>query len=165
MTRMVAGIIGVCLFYAVVPVDPQSGGRAVVTFAAAFLMFALLTAVQLRAVLTAPRPVLRAVEGLALALTVQLALFALTYLALSRATPGSFSEPLDRVGALYLAVSIASTVGFGDVVARTDAARLLVIAQIAVDLVVFVGLVRGFVMAARTGSTRRDGSRSGGGAQ
>ena len=35
-------------------------------------------------------------------------------------TRANFSEPLDHVGAVYFTVTVISTVGFGDIVARTD---------------------------------------------
>ena len=38
----------------------------------------------------------------------------------------NFSEPLTRTGALYFTVTVFSTVGFGDITAKTEAARLVV---------------------------------------
>ena len=42
---------------------------------------------------------------------------------------GNFSEPLTRTDALYFTVTVFSTVGFGDITAKTEAARLVVTGQ------------------------------------
>ena len=55
-------------------------------------------------------------------------------------SPGSFTEALSRLDAAYLAVTVLSTVGFGDITPVTESARSLVMAQMLVDLA-FVGLV------------------------
>jgi len=41
----------------------------------------------------------------------------------------AFSEPRTRTNALYFTVTVSSTVGFGDVTARTEAARRVVTAR------------------------------------
>ena len=52
---------------------------------------------------------------------------------------GNFTEPLTRTDALYFTVTVFSTVGFGDITAKTEAARLVVTGQMIADLVV-IGL-------------------------
>ena len=47
-----------------------------------------------------------------------------------------FTEPLTRSDSLYLTVTIFATVGFGDISARAVTARLVVTAQMLLDLVV-----------------------------
>ena len=65
-----------------------------------------------------------------------LLLFASIYLILSLGDPGMFTEPLTRTDALYLTVTIFATVGFGDISAKVQTARLVVTAQMLLDLVV-----------------------------
>ena len=55
--------------------------------------------------------------------------FAWTYLTMARSDPATFTQPLTRVSALYLTVTVFSTVGFGDITPVTDAARVTVMAQ------------------------------------
>lgn len=69
-----------------------------------------------------------------------LLLFAATYFLIARELPSSFSEPLNRTDALYFTVTVFATVGFGDIVATTETARVLVIVQMMADLVL-VGLI------------------------
>jgi hypothetical protein len=41
--------------------------------------------------------------------------FAAVYLSLSESSDTHFSEPLNHTGALYLVITVFSTVGFGDI--------------------------------------------------
>lgn len=59
------------------------------------------------------------------------------------------------LGAMYFTVTVAVTVGFGDIVAQTDLARLLVTIQMVLDVGVFVGIVRAIVGAGRVGVRRQ----------
>jgi voltage-gated potassium channel len=77
-----------------------------------------------------------------------LLVFAGVYLSLSHASTTHFSEPLDHSGALYLVVTIFSTVGFGDITPEGDVARLVVSAQMLLDLVVIGAVVRLLTSAA-----------------
>jgi len=63
-------------------------------------------------------------------------LFAATYVVLDTISAGNFSQPLTRTGALYFTVTVFSTVGFGDITAKTDTARLVVTGQMIADLIV-----------------------------
>ena len=60
-------------------------------------------------------------------------------------------EPLDHTGALYFAITIFSTVGFGDITPKTDLARIVASVQMLLDLVLLGTLVRLLVTAARSG--------------
>ena len=55
--------------------------------------------------------------------------FASTYYILSADDAATFTEPLSRSDALYFTVTIFATVGFGDISAQTESARLFVTAR------------------------------------
>jgi hypothetical protein len=59
--------------------------------------------------------------------------FAIVYVSMAHANPVSFSEQLSRTAGLYFTITVLSTVGFGDITARTDAARLIVSLQMLLD--------------------------------
>ena len=61
-------------------------------------------------------------------------LFASTYVVMATISASSFSQPMTRSNALYFTVTVFATVGFGDVTPTTKAARLVVTAQMIVDL-------------------------------
>lgn len=68
----------------------------------------------------------------------------LIYLALA-SNPGQFTQLDTRVDALYFTMSTIATVGFGDVHATGQLARVVVTLQVALDLV-FVGLVARIIL-------------------
>ena len=148
------------VLYVVLPVPGVSGGEAFIGLGIGLLVFLVLLAWQLLAIVRAPHPMTRAAEALAIAVPAVIIVFALTYLGISRAEPASFNEQLDHVSALYYTVSVLSTVGFGDITADTDTARLLVSAQMLFDLGLLVLIARTVIGAARVGMRRRDGGRA-----
>ena len=79
-------------------------------------------------------PGLRAAGALGVILPLFLVLFASTYFVMERASAASFTEPLTRTDALYFTVTVFSTVGFGDITARSETARVVLIVQMLADL-------------------------------
>ena len=74
---------------------------------------------------------------------------------MSQSNGESFTERLTRTDALYFAITVLSTVGFGDIAPVTQSARIAVTIQIILDLLlVGVGL-RIFVGAVDTGKKRQ----------
>jgi voltage-gated potassium channel len=110
---------------------------------------------RLRGLFRSDYPGLRAVETLALAVPLYLLLFARTYFLAERANAGYFSEPLTRSSALYFSVTVFSTVGFGDITAKTDPARLVVTAQMLLDFILLGFGVRVFLSAVNLARERR----------
>ena len=96
---------------------------------------------------------------MALASTVPLLvlLFASVYLAMARASPASFStHQLTRTDALYFTVTTFTTVGFGDITPASQGARLVVTAQMILDLLVLGLGIRVFVGAVQLGRQQTD---------
>jgi voltage-gated potassium channel len=91
---------------------------------------------QVRAIVRADYPGIRAVQALASTLPLFLLLFASTYFILSLDDAARFTEPLTRSDALYFTVTVFATVGFGDISAQTETTRLLVTVQMLLDLVI-----------------------------
>ena len=96
---------------------------------------------QLRRISQAILPELRSIEGLGVIIAVFLVAFSSTYLGMSHQAATTFTKSLDHVQALYLTISVFSTVGFGESAAQ-DVARLVVSAQMLLDLVVIGAVVR-----------------------
>jgi len=124
------------------------GGLAVVT---------LVLVWQIREITRSPYPRVRAIGALTTSVPLFLAVFATTYYLMGLARPENFSEPLTRLDSAYFTVTIFATVGFGDVVAVSPAARAVAIVQMLGDLVI-VGLVaRTFLDAVQHSLSRREG--------
>jgi voltage-gated potassium channel len=91
---------------------------------------------QVRAIAGSRYPGLRAAEALGLIIPFYLVLFASTYFLMERASAASFTQPLTRTDALYFTVTVFSTVGFGDITAKSETARVVLIVQMLADLAV-----------------------------
>lgn len=154
--RTAAAVLAVGLVYGLLPVDSGPFLTGVAAIVVGLLVLGVLLVVQLRRIMSHPRPVLRAVEALATVVPLFVVVFAWSYVLVSQADPGAFTEPLDRVSALYFTVTVLSTVGFGDIVPVTDEARLFVTGQIVVNLTLFVAAIRLILAAARAGHRRAE---------
>jgi voltage-gated potassium channel len=66
---------------------------------------------------------------------------------MSQGEVSNFTSKLSRTDALYFTVTIFATVGFGDISARTESARLVVTAQMVLDLII-LGLGLRIILAA-----------------
>jgi hypothetical protein len=141
--------------YALVPIDLAGTTDAGVRLLLVLVIFGGVVGWQVRAILTAPHPEARAVEAAVSAVTVFTLLFALLYLGLAEAHAASFTQHLDRISALYFTVTVLTTVGFGDITARTDGARLVVTIQMLLDLILLAVIVRAFFAAGRSTAQRR----------
>jgi hypothetical protein len=144
----------VALYY-VLPFDHISSAETAVVLAIGLLGAVALVTWEVRTILTSEFPALRAIEALGLTVPVFLLLFATVYYLLYRNLSSSFTQPLSRTDAIYFTVVTFSTVGYGDITAKSEAARLVVTVQILLDLVVLGLGVRVLLGAVRLGQKRR----------
>ena len=84
-----------------------------------------------------------------------LLLFASTYFLMERASAANFTEPLTRTDALYFSVTVFTTVGFGDISAKSETARVVLIVQMLADLALLGAGARVLLGAVRRGQQRR----------
>jgi len=133
-------IVLVVAIYFLLPLDHSSSVGVVAELAIGILVLAGIIAWQVRSIAGSDHPTSRAVEALALSVPLYVLLFATTYFLMARANHATFGGPVSRTDALYFSTTVFTTVGFGDVTAKTEAARLVVTLQMWLDLV-FLGLV------------------------
>jgi voltage-gated potassium channel len=141
--------------YYLVPVGGRLDGWAVIVLVLGLALFSVVIAWQIRAIVGADYPRLRAIESLATAIPLFLLVFAMAYVLLDAASPDAFSEPLTRTDALYFAVTVLATVGFGDIAPRTGPARVVTMLQMLADLVVIGLVVQVMLGAVKEGIARR----------
>jgi len=139
----------VLVVYFTVPISDKPHASVLVRLSVGLAFFVAVLAYEVRAILRSDRPLLRATDAMALVIPVFIVVFAWTYLTMARSTPVAFSQPLNRISALYFAVTLFSTVGLGDIAPVSDAARLVVTVQMVADLVVIAVVVRLIFGAAR----------------
>lgn len=137
--------------YYLIPFTDLTGAQSLVRLVLGIALFAGALAWQLRQVTRAELPGLRAIHALGVAIPLFLLVFAVVYLSLSQSSPTRFSEPLNHTGALYLVITVFSTVGFGDITPKGDLARIVASIQMLLDLVVIGAVVRLLTTAAKSG--------------
>ena len=143
------------VLYYVLPLDQPLDAGAVLRVLIGLAVFSVITVWQIRTIIGSPYPGMKAVEALGLLFPFYLLLFASTYFVMERALAASFTEPLTRTDALYFSVTVFSTVGFGDIAAKSEAARIVLIVQMLGDLALLGAGVRLLLGAVRRGQERR----------
>jgi voltage-gated potassium channel len=125
----------VALYY-VLPMNETLRLSAVVRLVVGLIIFAGVTTWQIRRILQSRYPGVRAVEALAVAAPLFILLFASTYFLMSGGGSSNFSQSMNRTDALYFTVTTFATVGFGDITATSQIARLMVTVQMVLDLLI-----------------------------
>ena len=145
------------VLYYVLPLDREWSVAVALGLLGGLVVVGAVIIWQVRGILGSPHPVLQAVETLALAIPFYLLLFATAYFVMASSTSGTFTQPLTRTDSLYFSITVFATVGFGDIAPVSEVARLLVSAQMLLDLVLLGGVLRAVVQAARLGAERNRG--------
>jgi Ion channel len=160
LLRALGSTIGLVVIYYLMPLDPSSLSVTVGLLAFGLLALVGLVAFQVRSIIRAKNPALRAVGALATSVPLFLLLFAGTYFVMGGISEANFNEPLTRTDALYFTVTVFATVGFGDIVATTEGARVVVMGQM-ISGIVIIGLgARVIVDAVKRGQQRQPAPRS-----
>ena len=145
LRSLVTTVVLVVLYYAL-PLDHVK--NVPVTLVVGLVILAAVIVLQLRVISRSAYPGIQAIEALATTLPLFLLLFASAYVVMAGASPANFSaHPLTRTDGLYFVVTVFSTVGFGDITAASQSARLVVTVQMLLDLLALGLVVRAFVSA------------------
>jgi hypothetical protein len=151
---LVTAAILVTLYYAL-PLTDVASTSSVVFLAAGLLGVVVIVAWEVRAIANADYPAIQGIEALALTVPLFLLLFSTFYFEVAHANPASFGQPLTRTDALYFTVTTFATVGYGDITAKSQGARVIVIFQMLIDLVVLGLGVRVLLQAVQRGRQRQ----------
>jgi Ion channel len=122
--------------YYFLPFDHSFGPGTLATLCAALLGVALMITWETRKILDSSYPAIKGIEALAMIVPLFLLIFASAYYLMDRSLPQSFGQHLSRTDSLYFTITTFSTVGYGDITAKTDGARVAVIFQMLGDLLV-----------------------------
>ena len=152
--RVVGSGAALVTLYYLLPLDHTSTPAAVTMLGIALAALVALVAFQVRSIIRSRYPGLRAIESLAVSVPLFLLLFAATYVVLSTLSAKNFGVQLSHTDGLYFTVTVFATVGFGDITAHTQLARLVVTGQMLADLVVLGLAVRVFLGAVQRGRQR-----------
>lgn len=154
MLRAAGSSAVLVVIYYLLPLDRSSTAVAVTLLTIGLVALIGLVTYQVRSIIRSSFPLLRGVEALATSIPFFLLLFAATYVVLATISAGNFSQPLSRTDAIYFTVTVFATVGFGDITAKADPARLIVTAQMFFDLILLGFGARVFLGAVKLGRQR-----------
>ncbi|MFA9431864.1 ion channel [Egicoccus sp. AB-alg2] len=163
---LVRGLVVGGLGFAVLAVAPLPSGPlgpldAVLVTGGVLLLGMAVAAAALREQRAARATDPTVVQGARIESLVAIVLWAVAFFALAYArlaeVPGQFSGLATRLDAAYFTISTLVTVGFGDVHAAGQTARLVVTVQMVFNTVVIAAAVRVLLAAARRRAAPRDG--------
>ena len=143
----------VALYY-LLPLDHTSTPIAATILIIGLVALIALVIFQVRSIIRARFPGLRAVEALATSLPLFLLLYSATYVVMAAVSASNFGEKLTHTDALYFTVTVFATVGFGDITAKSEGARLLVTGQMVTDLII-LGIGAKIILGAVTRGRQR----------
>jgi hypothetical protein len=161
LARAIAGVVVVVSVYYALPLAAESGPAIALRITIAAVLTPLLVIWELKAVERADHPELRAIEALSVTVAFMVVVFAVGYSSMSMRDERAFNEVLDRTSALYFTMTTLTTIGYGDIFARTDAARVAVMLQMLFNVAVIGAAVRLIAGTARhhADSIARGGDR------
>jgi voltage-gated potassium channel len=160
LLRALISTIALVAIYYLLPLDRYSVAFGIGTLVVGLLGLVILVAFQVRGIIRAEYPALKAVGALATSVPLFLLQFAVSYYVMGKVSAANFSEPLTRTDSLYFTVTVFATVGFGDITATTEGARALVTGQMVLGIVI-VGLgARIIVDAIKQGRKQQPVQRS-----
>jgi hypothetical protein len=150
------------VLYYLLPLDRPWTADTALRLLAGLLIFAGVTAWQVRAIVRSRYPALQAAAALGFIVPLYLLLFASTYFVMERTSAANFTQPLTRTDALYFTVTVFSTVGFGDITPKSGPARIVLIVQMLADLAVLGAGLRVLLGAVQRGRQQRPDTGGGG---
>ena len=152
---MIVTFFAIIGMYYIIPMSARElGAGSIVLLILAVVAFLAVLAWQVREIVRAEMPGLRAVQAVVVAAPLFLTGYAALYVILSESI-GGFTEQLTRTSALYFSVVVFSSVGFGDIAPKSDLNRLVVTSQMLADLVFIATVVRVFFGASKMSLQRR----------
>jgi hypothetical protein len=145
----------VVAIYFLAPMDRAITAATVAELVLGVLVLCGVIGWQVRQISRSEHPGVRAVEAIAFTLPVYILLFATTYYLMDHANSTTFTQPLSRIDSMYFSVTVFTTVGFGDISAKAQAARAVVTGQMILDLVIVGVVLRLLVSAVKSGRQRQ----------
>jgi hypothetical protein len=153
LRSLATAVVLVALYY-LLPLDRIPSLPLGVLLAIELVVLLAVASWQVRSIIGAKYPAVRAIGALATSVPVFLLLFAAAYFLMAKTSPASFTDHLTRTDALYFTVTTFSTVGYGDISAVSESARLVVTVQMILDLLILGLGIRVFTQAVQLGRQR-----------
>jgi hypothetical protein len=133
----VTAVLMIAIFY-LMPWVPKRHDSAIYQLILGLSIFTAALIYQVVAIMRNDYPLRRAIVSMAVLLPLFIVVFAWTYYVLGLSNPANFSQTLTKTDSLYFTIVVLTTVGFGDIVAKTEIGRIFVMIQMVMDIVVIV---------------------------
>jgi hypothetical protein len=130
--RCILIVVGLGILYALAPMHGDHPWLGALIALVGLALVGPLTIQRARRVLRSEQPVLDAVEAIVLLVSILVFAFSIVYLTIDR-NGDQFNALQTHTDAMYFTVVTLSTVGYGDITATGQAARVAVIIQIVFD--------------------------------
>jgi hypothetical protein len=137
------------VLYILLPLKGERRWVGAVVGLAAIIGTVPYTLYRVRAILKSEKPLILAVQALVALLTMLVLGFAAVYFFMAEGNPDNFLGLETKLDAVYFTVVTLGTVGFGDITPTSQAARGVVVAQIAVNFALLGISVRLLTMATK----------------
>jgi hypothetical protein len=147
--RVTALMVVLGLLYAFAPLGRRLHGSVLAELTLSLLLLLAVTLWEFRSVNRTRYPEVRALEAVGVTLPLVLMPFATAYYVMSHEVASSFGTQLTRLDALYFTITTFSTVGYGDITAKSEPARVVVTGQMVIDLILIGVIAKALFGAAR----------------
>ncbi len=141
--------------YSLIPLDVHPHESVFIRLTVSLFVFVGVLAWEMRSIVNHDFPKLRAISALCVVLPLFIFIFAWIYVNFSLANPDAFNIVLNRVNALYFTITVFSTVGFGDITPKSNAAQTIVSIQMIADLILIAVGIKLIMGAAERGEKRK----------
>lgn len=148
IVRLLAIALGLAVVYAVLPIQEDSWWVGVLVAFVVVVAIVPVTVRRVNAIATSSRPLFAAAEAIVIVVAMLVFAFSTSYLAINRSS-GQFTGLETKVDAVYFTITTLSTVGYGDIHASGQLARIVVTLQMLADVTVLALSVRTIVGTAR----------------
>jgi voltage-gated potassium channel len=161
--RLAGALVLILGAYAVVPTSDPFDTGSLARFATVLVLLAGSAWVMIRQLRLSALDWDRNIDGLVLAVVIMTVAFALTFYLLELRDPGQVAELNTKVDALYFTASTILTIGYGDVHAVSQTARVLVLVQMVFDIVFVATAATMLTSRVRRAASARVAARGGSG--
>ena len=159
MARVLGVVAATLLVYFLLPIEGSgAASAAAVAACAGIAVILIVVARQITRVSRSRRPVLAALEALVLVFGLFLSFFALLYVSISESDPDAFTQDVNKVAGIYFTMTVLTTVGFGDISAVSDTARVMVTLQMVLGMVLIGTAFKALGFSAKRAVTARTNS-------
>jgi voltage-gated potassium channel len=146
LTTIIAIALAVAIYF-LIPLDHGTDAGSVAQLALGLLAFVAVLTFQLRQIVRSDHPSIRGRRGTCVLSSAHHLRLCDGVFLMTHADTSTFGGPMTRTDLMYVSTTVFTTVGFGDITAKSQAARVVVTAHMFLDLVI-IGLVARLVVDA-----------------